>query len=320
MRNRIPIVFAIDRNVIVPCAVTITSLLENADKDTLYEIFILCEESTLPQEDRMMLSGAFADHGQAEIHFVDVGDAYSDVPEMQRVTKATYYRLLIPDLFPQYDKVIYSDIDIVFQQDLADLFRTSFPNDELIAAILDQAINREYYFQSDLPEKIGKSVRDYFNAGFLLMNLKQLRAENKVEEFRSLSRKKFPQNDQDVLNIVCNGRVQWLSSMYNFQTNHYANYMWGRSESGIDFTELVKKATLHYTFRNKPWKSLDCCFADAWWHYYRISPVFDNQFYFMRQYQQIEAYRNDFHNARVKTLIINLLGRAKKSVLKLIGK
>lgn len=317
---KIPIVFAIDKNVVVPCVVTITSLLSNANPGTEYDIFILCEKNSLPLTERSVIADSFKDISKVDIHFMDVGDAFSDVPEMKRVTKATYYRLLIPELFPQFDKVIYSDIDIIFQRDLSSAFETSFPHNELVAAVLDLAINREFYFASDLPKTIGKSVRDYFNAGFLIMNLKQLRLENKVEEFKELSKVKHAQNDQDVLNIVCNGRVQWLDSSYNFQTNHYMNYMWGRSHSAIDFTNLVKTATLHYTFRNKPWCSLECVLDDAWWHYYRKSPVFDNQFYFKRQYQQIESSKNDYHSASVRVLVVNLLGRVKKSILKLFGK
>ena len=317
---RIPIVFAIDKNVVVPCAVTITSLLSNAAPATEYDIYILCEEKSLPQVDRDLLKEAFLDNSQAIIHFVNVGEAFSDVPEMRRVTKATYYRLLIPELFPQFDKVIYSDIDIIFQRDLTLAFETSFPNDELIAAVLDLAIHQEFYFESSLPGNIGKSVRDYFNAGFLIMNLRQLRLENKVEEFKKLSKKKHAQNDQDILNIVCNGRVQWLDSSFNFQTNHYTNYMWGRKDSKIDFSGLVKTATLHYTFRNKPWCSLECALDDAWWHYYRMSPVFNNNFYFNRQYHQIQACQNDYHHAKSKTLVVNWLGRVKKLMLKMLGK
>ncbi len=318
--NNIPIIFAIDDNVVVPCVVTITSLLMNARQDTFYDIYILCEKEALPESSRKKIEAAFAANSNCHIGFVDVGDAYSDVPPMQRITKATYYRLAIPTLFPQFDKVIYSDIDIVFQQDLSELFETSSPNNELVAAVLDLAIDNKFYFKSDLPSQIGKSVKDYFNAGFLLMNLKQLREENKVEEFNRLSKQKFPQNDQDVLNIVCNGRVQWLPSMYNFQTNHYVNYMWKRKQSDVDFTEMMKHATLHYTFRNKPWCSLECSLGDAWWHYYRQSPMFDNVFYFKRQYDQIEASRNDYHNKKAKPLLIHLLGRVKKSVLGIFKK
>lgn len=308
----VPIIFAIDENVVVPCGVTITSLLINAGHNTLYDIFILCEERKLPEDSRIKILAAFASESNCHIKFVDVGDAYSDAPEMQRITKATYYRLLIPSLFPQFDKVIYSDIDIIFQRDLSELYKTSFPNDELIAAVLDLAIDDKFFFKSDLPSKVGKTVYDYFNAGFMLMNLKQMRAENKVDEFNKHAKIKYPQNDQDVLNIVCNGRVQWLPSIYNFQTNHYANYMWGRSHPEIDFSELLQHATLHYTWKNKPWSSLECPIADAWWHYYRMSPIFDNDFYFKRQFSLIDSARNDYHMAPVKKLIINILGRVKK--------
>ena len=314
--NTVPIIFAIDDNVVMQCGVTITSLLMNANEDTFYEIFILCENDSLPSQSRMVIEKAFEENSHAKIAFIDVGNAYSDVPKMERITKATYYRLLIPSLFPQYDKVVYSDIDIIFQQDLSDLLKTSFPNKELVAAVLDLGINREFYFKSKLPESIGKSVEDYFNAGFLVMNLKQLREENKVEEFNKLSKNKYPQNDQDVLNIVCNGRVQWLPSMFNFQTNHYSNYMWGRKNSNIDFNDLVKHATLHYTFHNKPWNSLDCTLADAWWHYYRQSPFFDNNFYFNRQYEQIESYRNDFRQKSNSQLFRRILVNIKHSLFK----
>lgn len=312
----VPIIFAIDDNVVVPCGVTITSLLRNASPDTLYNIFILCEEDKLPEESRNKLLAAFSSEINCHIEFVDVGDSYSDVPEMQRITKATYYRLLIPTLFPQFDRAIYSDIDIIFQRDLSELYEKSFPNNELIAATLDLAIDEKYFFRSDLPSKIGKSVTDYFNAGFLLMNLKQLREENKVEEFNKHAKKKYPQNDQDVLNIVCNGRVQWLPSIYNFQTNHYANYMWGRSRSEIDFSGYLQHANFHYTWRNKPWCSLESPMSDAWWHYYRMSPMFDNSFYFKQQYKTIEAVRSDYHSKDSKTLMRHLLARLKHKIIK----
>lgn len=308
----VPVIFAIDDNVVVPCGVTITSLLQNASPNTYYDIFILCEEDRLPEESRNKLLKAFSASINCHIDFVDVGDAYSDSPEMQRITKATYYRLLIPTLFPQFEKVIYSDIDIIFQRDLSDLYETSFLNNELIAAVLDLAIDDKYFFKSDLPSKIGKTVNDYFNAGFLLMNLKLLREENKVEEFNKYSKIKYPQNDQDVLNIVCNGRVQWLSSMCNFQTTHFVNYMWGRNISDINFSEMLNHATLHYTGDNKPWCSLECPIADAWWHYYRQSPMCEDKFCFDRQYLQIESARRDIKNVPISQLVLQIFIRIKK--------
>ena len=308
----IPVIFAIDHNVVVQCGVTITSLLLNADGETFYDFYILYNPSKLDKESQSSLLDAFAGHPGCRISFVNVGDAFKDSEGFAsgHITTATYYRLLIPDLFLQYDKVIYSDIDIIFQQDLSGLFRDSLQNGELVAAVLDLAIDDVFYFHSDLPSKIGKSVKDYFNAGFLVMNLKQMREEGIPEAFEKHAKIKYEQNDQDVLNIVCRGRVQLLPSLYNFQLNHFSNYMWGRKKTDISFEELFKKATLHYTWKNKPWNSLECVAYDTWWHYYKMSPFYDDMVYFQRQYEQIEAYRNDYRRKSnfqlFKRILVNL--------------
>ena len=314
--NTIPIIFAIDNNVVMQCGVTITSLLLNAKLDTYYDIYILCNQAQLDEDNCTALLNAFADNMQSHLTFVDVGDAYSDAAPMRRITTPTFYRLMIPTLFPQFDKVIYADIDIIFQQDLFELYQASLQNGELVAAARDLAIDDKLFFKSELPYTVGKSEKDYFNAGFLVMNLKQMQAENIVEEFNRHAKIKYEQNDQDILNIVCKDRVKLLPSLYNFQPNYFSNYMWGREEAGISFEELFKKATLHYTGKYKPWNSLECTSCDTWWHYYKMSPFYDDMVYFKRQYDQIEASRNDYHNAKAKKILIQLMGRLKKTLKK----
>lgn len=315
---QIPIVFSIDNNVVMQCGVTITSLLLNAKPETHYDIYILCNQSQLNAQNREKLARPFADDNQCKVSFVDVGESFGETEEMVNghVTLATYYRLLIPVLFPQFDKMIYADIDMIFQQDLSELYQTSLQHGELLAAALDLSIDGKHYFRSDLPSKVGKSEKDYFNAGFLVMNLKQMREENVTEEFNRHSKIKYDQNDQDVLNVVCNGRVQILSSMYNFQLNHFSNYMWGRKASEIQFGELFKHATLHYTWKHKPWNSLECVAYDTWWHYYKMSPFYDDMVYFKRQYDQIEAIRNDYHNRSNSQLFKRMLANFKHKLFK----
>lgn len=316
--NSVPIVFAIDNNVVMQCGVTITSLLMNAFDETYYDIYILCDGARLGTESIFLLSDAFKGSERYHLSFVDVGDAFQETKDWAKghVTSATYYRLLIPTLFPQFDKIIYADIDIIFQQDLYDLYQGSLQNGELLGAALDLSINDEFYIRSDMPSKVGKSEKDYFNAGFLVMNLKRMREEGVVESFLDHSKIQYDQNDQDILNIVCNGRVQILPSLYNFQLNHFMSYMWGREQVDISFKELFQKATLHYTWKNKPWNSLDCVAYDTWWHYYKMSPFFDPLFYFSRQQKQIEAFRNDYHNRTNGQLFRRILANIKHKLIK----
>ena len=313
---RVPIVFAIDRNVVVQCGVTITSLLMNAKPDTFYDFFILCEEARLPQGERDRLSDAFRDHPQCRIRFIECDADYSGIDiNGTFITHATYYRLSIPDLLPEEDRVIYADIDMIFQRDLGDIYRISMASGEWIAAALDLAIDH-FRFKADFPAKIGKTPADYFNAGFLVMNLKAMRENGVVKLFQAHLDKKYDQNDQDILNIVCKSHTQFLPTCFNFQMNHFSNYMWKRKGTDIGFDELFKSATLHYTFKNKPWNSLDCVAYDTWWHYYKMSPFFDTMVYFNRQRDQIEAFRNDYRNRTNKQLFLRILANIKRKLFK----
>lgn len=313
---RVPAIFAIDNNVVVPFGVTVTSLLLNAKADTVYEIHVLYSNASLDNGFICQLKEAFSQYSGCHLSFVDVGGAFFEMEGIAsgHITTATYYRLLIPTLFPQYDKVIYADIDMIFQQDLSELFQDSLQNGELAAAALDLAVN-DFYFRSDLPAKIGKSEKDYFNAGFLVMNLKAMREEKIVDAFFEHTKIKYEQNDQDILNIVCNGRVQILPTRYNFQLNHFSNYMWGRENPDIHFGDLFKTATLHYTWKHKPWNSLECVAYDTWWHYYKMSPFYDDRVYFQRQYDQIEASRNDYRRRSNGQLFRRILVNIKHKLL-----
>lgn len=314
----IPIVFAIDNNVVMQCGVTITSLLMNTKAETFYDTYILCNKSQLSEVNRNALLNAFESNKKCKISFVDVGETFKDSEGLAtgHLTTATYYRLAIPILFPHFDKVIYADIDMIFQQDLSELYQNSLQNGEWIAAARDLSIDDKFYFKSDLPYKVGKSEKDYFNAGFLVMNLKLLREENVVEEFNRHAKIKYDQNDQDVLNVVCNCHVQILPSMYNFQLSHFGNYMWGRESTDIQFGELFKYATFHYTGNHKPWNSLECVAYDTWWHYYKMSPFYDDMVYFRRQYDQIEACRNDYHHKTNLQLFIRMLANIKHKLFR----
>lgn len=313
--NQIPIIFAIDNNVVMQCGVTITSLLKNVNEDTFYDIFILCNAS-LPDVSRERLSVAFAGECNCSISFVDVGSVYNETKLNGHVTTATYYRLLIPSLFPQFDKAFYSDVDVIFQQDLADLYANEFADGELLAAVRDLAIDDKFFFNSSLPENVGCNTKAYFNAGFLLMNLKAMRDESVATALDEHAKLTYPQNDQDVLNIVSKGRVRMLPSLYNFQLTHFVNYCWGRKQIEIGFRQLFQKGTLHYTGPDKPWNSLQSVAADAWWHYYRLSPFYDDAFYFQRQCEQVETCRRDMKKQPVGKLFKQALVRLKKQIVR----
>lgn len=90
----------------------------------------------------------------------------------------TYYRLIIPEIMPDYEKVLYLDADMVTDADLAHLYDIDISR-YMIAAAKDiesagrVKIDKDWnnYIKNEL--KIS-SVFDYFQAGVLVLNLKNL--------------------------------------------------------------------------------------------------------------------------------------------------
>lgn len=311
--NIVPIIFAIDKNVVMPCGVTLTSLLINARFDTFYDVYILYNSSSLNSDDIHKLERIKNIYSNCSLTFRDVGNIFQSISVSGHMTVETYYRILIPDLFSQFDKVIYADIDLIFQQDLFDIYSSSLENSEYIAAVLDLVLVEQNYAESDLPQLINSTPYDYVNAGFLIMNLELLRNESIKNEFAKHLKIKYNQNDQDIINIVCRNRIEKLPQEFNFQLSHFVNFYWGKTEVNDlpTFKELFSKGTLHYTGPNKPWNSLNCLCADTWWYYYKRSVFYNDKYYFEHQQSIHEAIRRDIKKTSIKKILLHLLSRLK---------
>ena len=185
------------------------------DDEPEYTLHIIAEGFSAEQKERLKQ--------MAESHGVRL--AYYGTPEVPRETTvtfgrslATYYRINAPSLLPEeVETVLYLDCDTIIEQPPDDLFALNWGND-LIAGVQDtMAVS---YLQN-----IGLTSKDrYVNAGVLMMNLKAWRREGVEEQCAAcLENHNFslPNNDQDVLNDVCRGRIRFLPLRFNVLTPCY---------------------------------------------------------------------------------------------------
>ncbi len=136
--NIVPIAFAFDNNLVLPACVCISSLMMNAKEDTFYDIFILHSVKESLRKEQLDLLPKY--YPNCRVQYREVGDTFDYAFEIRGITTPAYYRLLIPELILEYDKVIYSDVDIVFRQDLSQLHKINL-GDNLLAATKDMGIN-----------------------------------------------------------------------------------------------------------------------------------------------------------------------------------
>lgn len=275
--NIVPIVFAFDNNLIQAACVCISSLMMSAKEDTFYDIFILhAKDVTLQKEELNKIPEHYTN---CKIQYRVVGDEFENAFEIRHVTKATYYRLLIPNLILEYEKVIYADVDIIFRLDLSDVYLQEL-TDYYVAATLDLGLNNKTEYLDSVD---GLEAGKYIQAGFAIFNLKKMREDKMVETFLDLAKNNYTYQDQDVLNISCRNKIKYLPPCYNVNDCALIYMYWYLDKLPSFYTEkdcefARNKGNIHYS-GYKPWKRYSIGF-DVWWEYYRKSPFYDEQFYF----------------------------------------
>ncbi len=278
----IPIFFAIDDAYTPFLAVALQSLIENASKEYNYVIKIL---HTNVQEEHMKQIKKY-ESKNVSIEFVDlsyyIGKVKDKLYTRDYYTNTTYFRLFLPELYPQYDKVLYLDSDIIVVGDISQLYNTDMGSN-LIAAAPDDIIQYNKVFQEYAELVVGVAkYQHYFNAGVLLMNLDELRKFKFQEKFTYLLETvKFSvAQDQDYLNRLCKGRVKLIS--HDWDVMPYVN----------EGTKPEDIKLIHYNFAYKPWHFEDVAYNEYFWEYAKKTEFYDEIIEIKESYTEEQKFKD----------------------------
>ena len=254
MKNEkiIPVFFAADEKYMPFLAVTLTSMKEYISKDRIYKIHVLYtgELGERAQKVRELAEENFI------VSFTDVSEKSALIQSVMRCrdyyTSAIYFRLFIPELFPEYDKAIYLDCDIVLRADVAELYDQEI-GDCFVGAVADEVVAAIPEFTLYVKEALGLPAGRYFNSGVLTMNLKALRALDFFKTFYGiLSSYDFVvAPDQDCLNLICEGKTYFYDGVWNKMPTA------GQAEQ--------EPKLVHYNLCMKPWHYDGLAYADYFW-------------------------------------------------------
>lgn len=271
----IPILFTFDQSLVMPAGVCITSLLESAKPDTFYDIFILhgagCDFSALD-----LLKQKFSNF---RLTCREVSGEFVGAYEIRGIPETAYYRLLSPELIPEYDKLLYSDVDVIIREDLSKYYEMDL-DDNYFAAVDNCSALRPSMqrYISDL----GLDYRNkYYYSGNLVINSALIRQDKMIDRFRELGKNDYNQQDMDIINIACNKRFLPLGPVFCMTVQLYGLILDRRAEMEAIYgaqalEDALDHGIVHYNGA-KPWKKT-CINMDIWWAVYRRSPFFDEAF------------------------------------------
>ncbi len=263
MGKEIPIFFSTDDNYIPYLDVAISSLIANASKEYAYRIIVL---NTGLNEDNVRKVQQNEKAG-FKIDFINISEEVEEIrsrlKDVYHFSVVTYYRLFIASLFPQYDKVVYLDCDLVVLGDISKLYHVEL-GDNILGAAPEQFVQNTKEFRSYAKNALGVDPDGYVNAGVLLMNLKEFR-KNKIEEkfIKLITEYDFDllDPDQAYLNYLCLGRIHVLPNGWN--------------KEPMPLACEGEKHIVHYALYKKPWQYEDVIDGGHFWRYAEESPFYE---------------------------------------------
>lgn len=221
--QEINVVFSIDNNYPLFTMLAINSILQNNDSNSHYNFYIV--ENNVTEKNKARMEKYVIDRGQS-IEFINIDTSVIDDGKTftgfnpGHITKIAMARILLPDLLPKnIHRVIYLDSDICVFSDLKELYNADL-GDNLAGLVLDR---EQTYYLDKFSLKNG-----YYNSGVIVIDLDKWRKANMVEQlllFVKNNRSRFVDTgsanfvfkypDQDLINILLNGKIKSLPKKWN---------------------------------------------------------------------------------------------------------
>lgn len=281
MKKVIPIVFSSDENYINYLGVCIFSLIKHSSALNEYKIYIL-NDGNISENSKNKIFKMLRKNITIEfiniITFMSKYDSnFFTTPQHQTI--AAYYRFFIPEIFPQYDKIIYLDCDMIILTDIADLYNIDIRSN-LLGAVRDP-MSKSNTHKNYIENILGKNTyKDYFNSGCLILDTKLCRNEEITDKLiNKLIEVKNPKCvDQCIFNAVCDDKTYFLSSNWN--------YFCAAGQIINSFTDnktvpKLEPYIIHFIGYRKPWENFgeeleNSYFKNLWWQYARQTNFYND--------------------------------------------
>jgi len=253
-KKKLDIAYGVDEKLLFASGISITSILLNNDNRS-FSFHVFTDFLDLVNETKFQ---QLAENRCADItlYLIDC-KKLKNLPNNERFNYSSYIRLIIAEqLCGSKDKVLYLDADIFCNNSIEDLNNIELSHNAcgVVKDALGKSARAKLSMRLDTPG----IEQQYFNSGFLLLNLVYWRAHDITHQALALlSSKKYEGKlvyfDQDILNVLFFGKTININAKYNqlYDLNHEKK----RNRKNCVLPDLNGSALIHYFGNTKPWHS-----------------------------------------------------------------
>lgn len=298
--NVIPVVLSTNNNFAKFVGVTIQSIKENASPNDIYHIYVFHDDD-MTMINKLKLESLTTSNIIVKClnvaPLIDTSSLYAH----SHFSLQTFYRWWIPEILPQYKKVIYIDCDLVVNADLREFYNIDLEG-KIVGGIIDptEKIDGQKidFFYNYIQNTLKLNPYKYINAGVLLIDsekFNQAKIKDKcIDVIRSY--KKLECLDQDALNITLVDNIKFIDNIWNFQTGN-------RSYDKLEKYDHIHNI-IHFTTSSKPWKSVNASLCEYFWKYAKNS-IFYEEILSMYLSSTLKINTNNINDVNITNETLN---------------
>jgi len=249
---------------------TVVSMVSVVENNKGHEIEFIIIYSVLSNESFFKLKSV----KNCKLRLLKVDeDMFSSLPLSHWVTVQAWFRIKLPDLCPDLDRILYLDCDTLILGDLAELFETDL-NGKYLAGVKDVWGVAQYV------KRLGMKSDVYVNSGMLLLNAEYCRQEkffDKIVDFAQKNKRVIEFCDQDSINKVVEENKVVLHPKFNFMDTWWKGgyyELWGKEEE--EYLEAKENPVIaHLTGLKPAYKGCGNKFRDKWWEYAKLTSIYE---------------------------------------------
>ena len=248
---------------------TIVSMVSAIENNKEHEIEFIIIYSKLNEESIKKLH----DVPNCILRLLQVDESiFTSLPLSHWVTVQAWFRIKLPDMCPDLDKILYLDCDTLVLGDLSELFNTDLSG-KYLAGVKDVWGVKRYC------ERLSMTSGVYVNSGMLLLNADYCRQEgffDKIVDFANNNSKIIEFCDQDSINKIADEKKVVLHPKFNFMDTWWRGgyyEFWGEEEAEY-LSAKENPVIAHLTGLKPAFKGCGNKFKDEWWKYAKLTSIY----------------------------------------------
>lgn len=183
------------------------------------------------------------------LHRFDGPNPFAHRKLRKRRSHASYLCLMLPELLPNYRRILYLDCDILPNGPVGEVLAADL-HGQALGAVRDVQQWRTPGRRPAEFARLGLLKVPYLNSGVMLFDTERWRAEGLTQACVGAARdpdlaKGYVRNDQSAVNLALQGRWTELSPVWNWQWTESTRY----------FADDAGARLIHFIGQKKPWRT-----------------------------------------------------------------